>query len=388
MLRAPGGASKRTFKYMKNIKFLSLLVTFGLWSAGALALDSPAPAPGHSTSVPLAPDAPSVYTVKRGDTLWAIAGKFLTKPWYWPEIWYLNTDIKNPHLIYPGDTLRLVYDANGKPHLVLERGDVVHLSPQVRTKSLGDAIPAIPYEIVAAFMAKPSVITKEDAERLPYVVGLGEGHVTGGTTDKLYVRNVSDPAGTRFNIVRMGEALKDPDTGEFLGYEGIYTGTAVVERPSAGSDDKNDFARLTITEAGRETMPGERLMAPPPEVEMDFVPHAPDRPVNGKIVSVMNGVNVVGRWEVVTINQGKLAGLEPGHVLEIYATGERIKDRGTGGLTGSMEFNALTRSTVKLPDEPVGTFMVFRAYDHMSFGLVLSLDRPAPAHVGDAVKNP
>ena len=358
----------------------------GLWIGSVAPVCADPPPPGRSTSVPLAADAPSSYTVKKGDTLWAIAGKFLSKPWYWPEIWYLNTDIKNPHLIYPGDTLRLVYDAQGNPHIVLERGDVVRLSPQMRTSDIRNAIPTLPYEVVAAFMSKPSVISKEDAATLPYITGFNDGHVAGGVTDAAYVRGLQEaPIGTRFHVVHLGKALKDPDSGEFLGYEGIYTGVVRLDRWSPGTD-KNDFSKLTIMESGRETMPGDRIVTPPTEVELDFLPHAPAHPVTGKIIAVMDGVNLVGQYEVVVINRGTAAGLEPGNVLEIFTRGEQIPDRGHGGIIGSQEFTALTQPTVTLPDEQAGLFMVFKAYENLSYGLVLSLHHPS--HTGDIVKNP
>jgi hypothetical protein len=371
---------------MKNKAILTGLLTLGLWIGGAVAAHAEQPAAGRSTSVPIAPDAPSSYTVQKGDTLWAIASKFLSKPWYWPEIWYLNTDIKNPHLIYPGDTLRLVYDAQGNPHLVLQRGDVVRLSPQMRPSDIRTAIPALPYEVVAAFMSKPSVISKEDAATLPYITGFNDGHVAGGVTDAAYVRGLHEaPVGTRFHAVHLGKALKDPETGDFLGYEGIYTGVVRLDRWSAGTE-KNDFSKLTIVESGRETMAGDRIVTPPTELALDFVPHPPAHPVTGKLVAVMDGVNLVGPYEVVVINRGTEAGLEPGNVLEIFAHGDTIKDRGHGGITGSQEFNALTMPSVRLPDERAGTFMVFKAYENLSYGLVLNLHHPA--HTGDVVKTP
>ena len=374
----------------KQVFFATFLTWAALTASPIAATATPTPPAGRSTSVPLAPDAPSEYTVKRGDTLWAIAGKFLSQPWEWPEIWYLNTEIKNPHLIYPGDIIRLVYDAAGKPHLVLERGDhdkVVHLSPQIHTSNLSSAIPAIPYDIVAAFMSKPSVISKEEAENLPYITALNDDHVAGGVTDKIYVRDLpTQPIGTRFNVVHLGRALKDPDSGEFLGYEGIYTGSARLDRAAANTEDHKDFARLTIMESGRETLPGDRVLLPPSEIALDFMPHAPSRPVAGQIIAVMDGINIVGEYEAVAINRGSSDGLEPGHILEIFAHGYTAKDRGHGGITGSQEFTGLLIPTVALPAEISGTFMVFKTYEHMSFGLILTLH--GPSHVGDAVKSP
>ncbi len=367
----------------------------GFWALGILlgqlasAAEAPPPAAGHSTSVPLAPDAPSSYVVQQGDTLWAISSKFLTQPWFWPEIWYLNPDIKNPHLIYPGDTLRLVYDADGKPRIRLERGaehgDSVRLSPQVRTSPLDQAITAIPFEIVAAFMSKPSVISAEDEKRLPYVVALGDQRVVGGMGDVIYARGVRGvDTGAHLNVVHVGDRLKDPDSGKVLGYQGIYAGTARLERAAQGTG-KNALSKLVLTSSARETLAGDRLVRDSLEVPLDFIPHAPARPANGQIISVVDGVTVIGQYHVVVVNRGRRQGLEPGHVLAIWQRGDVVADRGRGGLN-SNEFASAFSANVRLPSEKAGTFMVFRAYNDMSYGLVLSAEREL--HVGDMIRNP
>jgi hypothetical protein len=380
---------------MKNLTIASL--TLGVALSAALA-GAPATAgaeeltttPANRMSVPLAPDAPSTYVVKRGDTLWDISARFLTQPWYWPEIWYVNPEIKNPHLIYPGDTLRLVYGADGRPQIRVERGNTVVLSPQVRTQSLSQAIPAIPYEIVAAFMSKPSVISKEEAERLPYVVATREGKVVGATGDTLYGRGADAAPGTRYNIVHLGERLKDPESGDFLGYQGIYTGMARVDRAGRagtnGKDDEASLAKLTIVEAARETLQGDRLVVENLEVPLDFVPHAPAQPVDGEIMSVIDGVTTIGQYQVVVINRGKRHGLEPGHVLQIWQAGAEVRDRGPSKQSWTQQVFKPFGTKVQLPSEQAGMFMVFRVYDRLSYGLVVAAD--TVLKVGDRVKSP
>jgi len=370
-------------------KFAAVLALGALLGAPALAADpgSP-PVAGRSTSVPLSPDAPSSYTVQRGDTLWGIASKFLSQPWYWPEIWYLNPEIKNPHWIYPGDLIRLVYDAEGKPHLTVERGNSVKLSPQMRASALGEAIPAIPFEIVAAFMSKPSVISAEENKTLPYIVALGGSHIVAGISDTAYVRDLSAAhPGERFNLVHVGEPLKDPESHKTLGFQGVYAGMARLERVAPnGGKGKNDLAKIVITESARETLPGDKLVRDRLEVPLDFVPHAPSRPVQGRIMSVIDGVSVIGQYHVVVINRGRNAGLEPGHVLAIWEAGVDVKDRGRGGLEHENEFTAPFAPTVTTPGEHAGTFMVFKAYADLSYGLVMNAENEM--HVGDIVKNP
>jgi hypothetical protein len=377
-------------KFRKFTGFLGLGLLLG-----QLAWAADPPAPGHSTSVPLAPDAPSTYVVQKGDTLWGLAGKFLTQPWYWPEIWYLNPDIQNPHRIYPGDTLRLVYDADGKPQIRLERGasgaafergDTVHLTPQVRTSPLSEAIPSIPFEIVAAFMSKPSVISAEDEKNLPYVVSLAQNRVIGGMGDVFYARGVRGlPTGSRLNVVHVGDRLKDSESGKVLGYQGIYTGNARLERAAEGTG-RNDLSKLVLTSSARETIAGDRLVSDSLEVPLDFIPHAPARSVNGQIISVVDGVTVIGQYQVVIINRGKRQGLEPGHVLAVWTRGDSVPDRGRSGLHETNQFTDPFQRNVRLPSERAGTFMVFRAYADMSYGLVV--DASNEMHVGDMIRNP
>jgi hypothetical protein len=345
-------------------------------------------APANRMSVPLAPDAPSTYVVQRGDTLWGISGRFLTQPWYWPELWYVNPEIKNPHLIYPGDTLRLVYGADGRPQIRVERGNTVVLSPQVRTSPLDQSIPAIPYEIVASFMSKPTVLSKEDAESLPYVVAHREGKVIGGMGDMIYGRGVEGAPGTRYNIVHLGERLRDPEGGDHLGFQGIYAGLARVERAANAprAADEAALAKLAIVESTRETLQGDRLIGESVDVPLDFVPHAPAQPVDGQIMSVIDGVSTIGQYHVVVINRGKRHGLEPGHVLQVWQTGDKVRDYGPTTDSWTRQITKPFASKVQLPSERAGTFMVFRVYDRLSYGLVLSADTVMA--VGDSVRSP
>jgi hypothetical protein len=375
---------------MKKLpRFAVILLAGALAGSLALAGDpSPpagAPAAGRTTSVPLAPNAPASYVVQRGDTLWGIAGKFLSEPWYWPEVWYLNPDIKNPHRIYPGDTLRLVYDAEGKPQIRVERGADLRLSPQVRSTPLDQAIPAIPFDVVAAFMSKPSVLSVDETKTLPYVVGLGDTRPVAGVGDTLYARGLDGvDVGLRYNVVHVGEPLKDPDDGHLVGYEGVYAGVGRVER--TGGPGKDEFAKLVLIESARETLIGDRLVRDQLEVPLDFVPHAPAKDITGRIIAAIAGTTVIGQYHVIAINRGKNDGLEPGHVLAIWQTGDKVKDRGPGGASNTNQFTEPFKPTVRLPSEHAGTMMVFKTYAHMSYGLVMSAQNQM--HVGDTVKNP
>jgi LysM repeat protein len=323
------------------------------------------------------PNAPDSYVVKRGDTLWGIAKVFLRDPWYWPEIWQVNPHVKNPHLIYPGDTLRLVY-IEGKPTIMLQRGDAARVQPRVRSQPLEGAVNAIPYETVAAFMSKPSVLSQEQIKTAPYVLASRDVHVAMAEGDTVYVRGFTDSAalGTHYNVVHVGDALRDPDDNRIVGYDGIFTGAGHVTRIG-------DPTTLIMTESARETEPGDKLFAGGVDVPLDFIPAPPRSKINGRIMAVANGVTVIGQYEVVVINRGARDGLVPGNVLAVFEAGEVIRDTANKGFLST---SRLASEKVRLPDERNGTFMVFKTFDNMSYGLIMEATNII--RVGDRIENP
>jgi LysM domain-containing protein len=343
---------------------------------------APAAEPPHEGSIALAPNAPDSYVVKRGDTLWGIAKVFLRDPWYWPEIWQVNPQIHNPHLIYPGDTLRLVF-IEGQPRIVLQpglqRGDEARVEPRVRSQPLEAAVTTIPYETVAAFMSKPTVLSKDQIKDAPYVVATRDMHVVMADGDTLYARGFTNPAlvGTHYNVVRVGDALRDPDDNRVVGYDGIYNGAGRVIR--AG-----DPATLIMTNSARETETGDKLFQSGVDVPLDFIPSPPKTEISGRIMAVSDGVTVIGQYQVVVINRGAQDGLVPGTVLAVYQAGDKIRDtQSQGFLRGDSK---LIATSVQLPDERIGTFMVFKTFDRMSYGLIMEAKNMI--RVADKVENP
>jgi LysM domain len=326
----------------------------------------------------LNPNAPDSYVVKKGDTLWAIAKVFLRDPWYWPEIWQVNPQVQNPHLIYPGDTLRLVY-IEGRPTIMLQRGEAARVLPRVRSQPFEGAVTTIPYESVAAFMSKPSVLAKEQIKDAPYVLATRDMHVIMAEGDTLYARGFSGPVelGTHYNVVRVGDALVDPDDNRVVGYDGIFTGAGHVTRGG-------DPASLVMTESARETEAGDKLFAGGVDVPLDFIPSAPKVKTNGRIMAVSNGVTIVGQYEVVVINRGAADGLAPGNVLAVYTAGDAVADTVSKGFLNGM--SQLVSKKVHLPDERIGTFMVFKTFDRMSYGLIMEATNVI--RVADRIENP
>ena len=319
--------------------------------------------------IPIAPDAPARYVVQPGDTLWDISAKFLTDPWYWPEIWHINPQVANPHLIYPGDELALTW-VDGQPRVTVASGGPVRLSPRVRENPLSEAIQAIPYDRIAAFMSRPSVLSKEQVEGAPYVAHGREHRLVSAVGQEVYVRRFDDAkTGNRYSVYHVGDELKDPDGGDVLGYQGLYTGEADVHRTG-------DPTTMLIVDSARETLEGDIVLPIVPEAKLDFIPRAPKSKVEGKVMSVIDDRTVVAEYDIVIINKGKRDGLEPGNVLAIWAAGEEVRD---------VTPNAVSRS-VQLPDERMGLAMVFKTYDRMSYGLTMESEREI--HVGDAVRSP
>jgi hypothetical protein len=350
----------------------------------AAAVGQPAPPPV------LNPRHPETYVVQRGDTLWDIAAKFLRDPWNWPEIWQVNPQIENPHLIFPGDTLTLVYNDNGRPAVtVTERGPVVssgggveRLSPRVRELPLENAIPAIPYAQVQAFLSRSVVLGKKELAHLPYVVANHNGLVSSAGED-FYARHATAEKGSIYNVVHLGNKLVDPDDNAVLGYEGIYIGQGRVQRPG-------DPSTLRLLDSTREALIGDYLLPEQDAQRMNFIPHAPAQDVVGQIIAVMDGVALAGQYEVVVLNRGTKQGLDAGTALRVYQTGKVVRDDGGGMGGGQGGKNGREHGTfgkkVRLPDEPVGTMMVFRTFDRMSYALIM--EATGDISVLDTVRNP
>ena len=337
----------------------------------AVAKPAPAPAPVYREPAPrLNPSHPDRYVVVKGDTLWDISAMFLKDPWYWPEIWYANPQISNPHLIYPGDVISLVY-IDGKPRLVLERGGTDRLSPRVRAESLDQAIQTIPYEIIQAFLSKPSVLDKDTIENAPYIMTSLDRHLAHGAGNEVYVRGADFADSEVYSVMRVGEELRDPDDGDLLGYQGIYVGEGTIVRTG-------DPATLFLNSTEREAMDGNKLLPAVNDFPLYFAPRSPEQPIEGSIIAVFDGVSIVGQYQIVTLNRGSTDGLDQGHVLAVYQGGRTERDPFSKGL--------MFKEKVTLPEEYAGLLMVFRVFDEISYALIVRAE--SPINVLDMVRNP
>ena len=321
--------------------------------------------------VQLKADHPEQYTVVKGDTLWDISGRFLREPWKWPELWHANPQVENPHLIYPGDRLSLVY-VDGQPRLMLNRGasrGTIKLSPTVRTTPMAEAIPTIPLQAINSFLLSNRIVdSAEEFNGAPYIVAGNAERVISGSGDRVYGRGVFEDNIPVYGIFRQGKTYIDPETGEFLGINADDVGSAeIVEM-------EGDIATMMLTRVTQEARIGDRLFASEERaVNSSFMPSEPEEEINGLILDVPRGVTQIGQFDVVTLNKGARDGLKDGNVLAVYKTGETVRDRVTG-------------ENVKIPDERAGLLMVFRTYEKLSYGLVLQATRSLS--VKDKVRNP
>jgi hypothetical protein len=391
--------------------------------------------PASAETVTLKSDHPDRYVVQRGDTLWDISGQFLEEPWLWPEVWEVNPQIENPHLIYPGDEIRLTY-RDGRPILSLRRGGLVKLGPRVRSEPLDGAIPTIPVDAIQQFLSRPRVMTESEFDSAPYIVSVGREALMGRPGEQIFARRVPDQQ-KRYAVYRRGQEYTNPqddivptkhgvrivrnrDKGEVLGIEAVHVGDAVLQ---AGGDP----ATLLLTSAKRELLQGDRLVpVTEDEPHQNFYPHPTPEGLSGQIIAVLDGVSQIGELQVVVLNLGRSDGVEVGHVMGVYQRGplivdpyatappERVypdhieldpdKQGGPDGLgvaanDGMQDFSDRLSSffsalnphppswqTVRLPDRRAGTVLVFRPFERVSYALVM--EATGPMHIADYVRQP
>lgn len=390
-----------------------------IWISIALCL---ALTGARAESIALAANHPQSYTVVSGDTLWDIASRFLAQPWRWAEVWRANPQIENPNLIYPGDVL-VLSGSEDQPVVQVTRGEEVRprevkLSPAIRESTRLQAIPPIPLDAIRQFLSRPLVLTRGQVDGAGYVVGNEEGRLVVGPGARVYLKGVASATGDAVSLFRLGGQYRDPDSGELLGLEALHVADATV-----GNFGEPSVA--TVGWASREILKGDRVLPQENVSEWNFTPKAPDRPIEGRIIAVVDGVTQVGLHNVVVLNRGSADGITAGHVLAIYQAGAEVADplgseaaylrqleasknspeevgSPIGGLlkrTGTALRSAKvavdralgqpvggTPGKVALPEVRAGELMIFRTSERVSFALVMSTQRAL--HVLDRVRNP
>lgn len=328
--------------------------------------------------------APNVYVVKKGDTLWDISGKFLSKPWRWPEIWASNKHVKNPHWIYPGDKL-LLCSLNGKPLIGKDEGDgcdgiirrysgnTSNLRPQVRIEALNNSVPVIPLAHIQQWLERTSVLPAEAIANTPYILGTADNRVLAGKGQSVYVRGQGLENGQRYGVFREGQPyiVLDPNgKKQNLGVEltQVASGVAITS--------ENDITTVELTDSyNGEVRRGDRVM-----LEQDamlptlFYPTDANQVRDGgKVIRVMGSIGTAAKNGVVTVDRGTADGVEIGQVFSTYQEGETVRD-------------PKTKEKVKLPGQYVGSVMIFKSFDRISYAYVLESE--LPIKVGSDIKPP
>jgi hypothetical protein len=372
----------------------------------------------YAATVELADNHPDTYTVQKGDTLWSIAARFLKQPWLWPEVWQANGQIRNPHLIYPGDVINLAY-LNGQPRLsVSETTTRSGLQPHVRAEPLEHAVEPLPLEAIQDFIKHTRLIGEDEFAHAPHVVAIEDNHIRGGAGQLVYVRGLEARPGDTFVIVRpvgryyeyvshdpndprgiYRQSLDDRDDRpsmlwhngpemftlhgdiHFLGYEVQQFGS--VQVTNGGSP-----ASALIIASDFEVRPGDYVLpAEAPPYDAVYLPHAPKSvPGNMRVIAFTDALNSVGRLQVVALSYGSEDGVENGQVYSIFHSNDKAWDD-TDYPQGSVKrFFHKKEAKVTLPREYIGHVMVFRTFDHVSYGLIM--DGIRPVHLRDKLFEP
>ena len=345
----------------------------------------PAPAPAETAeTVVYEPEHPQTYIVQEGDTLWDISSMFLRDPWFWPEIWFKNPQVENPHLIYPGDTLAIVYVGGERRIQLLSRGEqgsvlaqtegglkIVKVNPRVRTQSIDATIPSIPIESIRHLLERPMIIDEDTLDDSAYVLSSLDNHLVNSINDKLYVRKLDTTKGIgRYHIYRPNRPLFDPITNELLGYEALYVGESRLLL-------RGDPASVRVTNSEREILRDDRVIPMDnSSFERDFFPKPPSSDVSGEIVALVNSISKSGAFQTIAINLGNRDGVESGNILRIRRNGDVVPDKNEKD----------PQFTVKLPDEQIGMAMVIRSFEKMSYALIMEADMPIS--IQDYVESP
>ncbi len=359
-----------------TIGILSAILSFASWTASAAELKQ---------------NHPEFHVVQPGDTLWDISAMFLDTPWLWPEIWHVNNQVDNPHLIFPGDIISLVY-IDGQPRItknMLPNG-TIKLRPSARELSADEAITTIPLDAIAPFLTSAQVVSESQLDDAPYVVGGDSGRLLNATNNKVYVRGILDPSAQKYTFFRKGRPYIDPITNELLGIEAIHIAEGLKEQSGDPSVMRLKKSVIELRNGDRAWPTNDEQLRPV------YFPRSPKSFEGGQIISVYGGVEQIGQYDIVVINRGERESMEVGHVLSIYqkgativdniATQRRKDDESISSMDKFKDAITGTKQTVTLPDELAGRLMIFRTFEKVSLGLVLKAERTI--HILDKVKMP
>ena len=346
-------------------------------------------------------DHPDEYVVVKGDTLWDISGRFLDKPWQWPAIWHVNPQIENPHLIYPGDLISLVY-LDGVPQLRLRRGGAVKLSPSIRVMDRDDAIKAIPFESIEPFIKDLRILSPSEFEGLPYIVANTENRMNATYSDQTYGRGLDAQVGDEFIVGRLTNIYDSlgnpPEIRRVLPkdhwrqvpnvwdrQEDMYNTVSPWNRRPQNpiGYELLEVSKVRVVQAGEitvmdiirdrtEVRPGDFILPVSDQgYESTFFPRAMDTVPSGlRVLATSGQKSGVGLYQIISMNGGTNQGIQAGHVFSAFRKGDVVQDD-VGFRHGSFSKDA----EVRLPEVFDGRVMVFRTFEDISYAMVMSGSR-------------
>lgn len=372
-------SSLRVLGFKKQIIALTVCVGVGL---GTISITEATPTRNVNPPA-LKANAPNVYIVKKGDTLWDISKKFLKNPYRWREIWASNKYIKNPHWIYPGDKL-LMCSYNGKPligkdegdgceGIISRQGNAINLQPQIRVESINNTIPVIPLDRIKNWLERASVVDADSIKNMPYVLGASDQRVLAAKGQNIYVRGNGLEVGQRYGVYRENEPYIMLDANG----KKYNAGLEIIEVASGiATKQADDITTLELTESYNSEVRRGYIVMPISEATLPtlFYPvNAEDVLAGGKIIRVQGSIGAAAVRSVVSIDRGTNQGVKTGDVFSVNELGQTIKD-------------PVTHKTIQLPSENVGSIMVFKTFNSISYAYVL--ESSLPINVGALLTPP
>jgi LysM repeat protein len=326
------------------------------------------PAYSYADSISVKNTAPEVYVVKKGDTLWDISNMYLDKSWQWPQLWRTNIHITNPHLIYPGDKLRLVKNNEGEIFLEVVRvplKPLIKLYPEVsKSFKTPEAIAALPWSVIKPYIENEMIMSQEAYDRYPYILGNQEGAVR-FSTDNIVLGKASYHSKDDLNIVRMQHEIYDMG-GNFIGLQIRYIARAKLINADVGKQ-----TLIKILQAKLEVKRGDKII-PAVINEPDNILLTAAENQTGYIIDDLEQHNLLGKYNVVVLDVG-LDQVSAGTIMGIYSQGPRIIDGKQPKYEGEADRNRSAFNQgdkISQPALKIGEVVVFKAFDKASYALI------------------